>query len=365
MPKEAGFGLNVFIEEDNFNKKFNQDRNYTGGGAISLTGAFTSSNWFIASFFRKKLDGVFKINSIANHYFSAAHCLVSNSFSFGTTVFTPEDLAQTAPVKGDRPYSSLTFLSSKQVRVWADEQHGNDRIAITTELVIGSIGTDVGDSLQTWIHRSIIKNNPGNAGNRPIPQGWKNQISNGGEPTAMYRLSIQQKLGEVFWIRNKNIKALELSSLYECQLGYYTNAAVGLTLRAGFFKANFWQNNSNFGNSINQFRLNTNHGIAPNTLEKVPGKNNVELYAFVSVRSRLIGYNALLQGQFKKSVYTLGTGEMNHLVNEFEIGIAARIWRFTGIYEPVAGRTSELNTAYSRTHIWGAFNIAYNCPIKL
>jgi len=50
---QVPFGISIFIEEDSINKKFNYDRNYKGGGAISIVGPFTESNWFVAPIFRR------------------------------------------------------------------------------------------------------------------------------------------------------------------------------------------------------------------------------------------------------------------------------------------------------------------------
>lgn len=380
--KQMRGGFNIFLEEDYFNPKFNEDRNYTGGGAINLTGKFSESKWFVIPLFRKKIDNLLRIERIFyDTENNTKYNLVSNSFSFGTSLFTPENIAITSPVVGDRPYASLTFISSKQTKIWGDYYHKNDNLAISTELNLGVLGTKIGDSVQTWIHRYYIKNKP-SLNNRPLPKGWDNQISNGGEFTGMYRLTIQNKLGEVFWCKLKNIKAIQFSSLYECQLGYYTNLCLGLSLKVGMFKTNFWQTNSNFGNSFNQYEINNTHnsnssksGINKINFEQIITKkehsllkiifNNVELYGFASGRSRLVGYNALLQGQFNKSVYTLNSNEINRMVNEFEIGVNLTIWRISLIFEPIVGRTSELNTNYSRTHIWGMGYFSFSLPLEI
>jgi hypothetical protein len=162
-------------------------------------------------------------------------------------------------------------------------------------------------------------------------------------------------------------------------------------LRVGFFQTPFWQNNANFGNSTNKFtgvNMRAAHamhapvtdtesvsagdidaGISDNNTG-IPHKHgyyththptfkdifsNFDIYGFAGGRSRLVGYNVMLQGQYNYSAYTMDARDMNRIVHEFELGLAVRVWHITFIYEPIAGRTSEIkDPCYSRTHIWGA-----------
>lgn len=347
------FSLTGFVEEDSFNDRYNKDQNYTGGGAISLTGDFTESNCLIVPFLRKEVDKLTGVNLLLLKIKGRNPNIIGNSFSFGTSVFTPQNIGTPKVVIGDRPYASLVFVSSKKMRIWQDLANGQDELVVYTELNVGLIGSDLGDTLQTKIHRNKIKNNPNNPHNRPIPQGWSNQISYGGEMTSMYKLAFIKPVTEINWFSSQ-YKFLQISSNSELNLGYYTNIATGFAIRLGLFNSRIWQNNSNFGGSFNQ---NPSIRSSSNFFYK-----NFEIYGFASGRTRLIAYNALLEGQFRKSEYTMRSSEINHLVSEFELGLAVRIWKISFIYEPLAGRTTEINTQLSRTHIWGAYYFSIGFP---
>lgn len=350
LQSKAQCGFSIFVEEDNFNKKFDKDQNYTGGGAITLFGDYTKNDLFLSSFFLRNIDTLIDATRIGGR--SPDYLL--HTFAFGTSIFTPQKLDTIDPMKDDRPYSNLTFISSRKTRVYKNTR-AEDYKSVSTEFNIGIIGSNLGNYLQTYIHDHHIRKDPTNPRNRPIPLGWRNQISDGGEPTLMYKILVQNR-----WLENNvlNYHWLQLSSMAEGTLGYYTSLAAGLSLRVGLFHTQFWQNNSNFGNSVNSL---TSSFLSNNSQSWV--QRNCEIYAFASNRVRFMAHNVLLRGQFKSSKHTLRADQVKYLIDEFEVGIAARVWWLNFTWEPIAGRTTEINTPLSRTHIWAAFNFALLIPI--
>ncbi len=366
-PIKAPGGFSIYGEEDSFNSKWNKDRNYTGGFALTFTGPRTGSPWLVVPFARRNIDCFLHLEKAFTKVQGEDPYLKCSSFAIGTSVFTPFDLGKAAVIHGDRPYASLVFASSRLTRVWQDAAVGEDELALSTELTIGALGLPVGDSMQTWIHRYKINKNPTDTSNRVIPLGWANQISNGGEMTALYRIDVQSRLGTFYWKRkfwepkagrlDHTYKILELGAETGLNIGYYTNVSAGLSMKLGLFNCSFWQNRTNFGSSSQQI-------VGSSEVDRREDVfRNFEIYLVGSTRARLVGYNALLQGQTRSTAYRMKPDEITRMVYEFEYGVALRLWWVNIIYEPYAGRTSELNTLYARKHIWGAIQISINAPI--
>jgi hypothetical protein len=83
-----------------------------------------------------------------------------------------------------------------------------------------------------------------------------------------------------------------------------------------------------------------------------------EFFMFAGVRPRLNVYNALLQGQFRDSVHTVG---IKHATLEWDLGAAAFIppLRTQVSWNVLAGRTSEFKGGTPRTHTWGSIVVMY------
>ncbi|HET6990044.1 MAG TPA: lipid A-modifier LpxR family protein, partial [Bacteroidia bacterium] len=247
------------------------------------------------------------------------------------------------------PYSALVFGTSRLTSAINDADPDFwKKYAIASELTVGIIGTDAGKEFQTYIHR-----NHWLGSTRPIPLGWKTQISNGGEPTLMYKVKYMKPLYEAHWKKVPTNNMIQVIGSAEGSAGYYTNAAIGLNIRAGYFKTAYWHDSPDFGSSANQV------AVEPKWF-----RDQCEGYFFASGRIRAVGYNALLQGQFKQSAHTFAPSQINNFIYEFETGFSVKLGGVTFIYEFIAGRTAEFNTDLSRTHIWGAASLSYQRPEK-
>lgn len=251
---------------------------------------------------------------------------VVRSFSLGSVNYTPDDLSDPNPIHNDRPYASILYLSNKRVRA-------NSQSALGVELQVGFLGLSIGESVQSAVHhayRSVAGTD------EPVePKGWKHQISNGGEPTLRIRLTNSQRLAHASW--------WDLAATGTLSLGYQSNISAGLSGRIGKLASSFW---SLPFDPINRGNL------LPNKI----GRGN-ELYFWGAYRLRLVGYDALLQGQFRDSTVTFTGDEIERVIHEGAVGVAWGIdeWQLSF---SINGKTPELqNIASQRNHYWGGINL--------
>lgn len=334
-------GFYLLFDQDVFAPAYNEDRNYTMGLNIGVFGPFADKNAFGLPFLRKKVDHFFG--------FDAIHCrndiLTQASLSLYSSAFTPLDIANPNPIPGDRPYASVLMLGSGYISV-----NEPARYALLTEFNIGALGLNLGKAVQSYIHEHHWAGST-----RPIPMGWHNQISNGGEPTMLYRLLLRRLIHEHNWpkpFRDQTMHRFQLNATAEGMVGYYTNAAIGMEARAGLFSNPFWDMYSGSSTGMNQ---------APPPGQKMPF---FECWTYGALRMRVVGYNALLQGQFRKTDYRMTAAQINRLIGEYEMGLGVRIWRIQLLWGIIAGRSPEYSGDYSRPHIWGSAMVRANWPIQ-
>ena len=97
----------------------------------------------------------------------------------GRPVFPrPRGLAFGFSVRPTVISSSLFFLNSTEQSIIP-----TCKLSIKSGLTIGFLGLGVAESVQRGIHSSLGSQKP---------EGWRDQISDGGEPTAKYSLSFQK-----------------------------------------------------------------------------------------------------------------------------------------------------------------------------
>jgi len=248
---------------------------------------------------------------------------IRRSYMIGAVNFTPENLAVSEPQYDDRPYSSVLFLANK--RVYADQGR-----AVGIEAQLGLLGTSLAREVQTTIHQAWREST---GDDEPVdPQGWDNQISAGGEPTARLRFAYARRMNDLS-LANR----FDLAWTGDVSLGYQTNASLGLSARAGLLRSPFW--------TIPYDPINRGNFL--------PSFSGPELYVWGAVRSRLVGYDALLQGQFRDSDVTFSSSDMNRLVHDAGIGITGSLY---GAKLTLSAnlKTAELNRGKAdRTHWWG------------
>lgn len=334
-------GAAFFLEEDAFDIARQSDQNYTGGGALQLSGS--AFKWATIP-----LEGIDRFTGLQGRLDALdqedGRTYRGYSLALGLTVFTPKELRAFDPIPEDRPYSALDFLTAS--RTSAFERLG---WAITTELTVAVLGLDQGHQLQKLIH-DRIRAAHGCQDEDPDcvphdPKGWANQISSGGEPTLRYGLLLEHRMVDA---RAADWARFDFKGVGRLDLGYYTGASVGFAFRAGLFHTPFWAYSTAPINGTNQ--------AVPSVAsppEALGSSGQPELYLFGALRGRAVAYNVLLRGQFRESVVRLNDTEELPLLYEFEVGATAS-WKGWGItYMPFAGRSPEFKAGLPlRHHIW-------------
>lgn len=308
-----GSGIGIYIDQDLLVPFTNEDRDYTMGIAIE--------------FFWAKEEGLYPLDGMVKKVGEWLGIKESGndivySFMLGTLAYTPDDLSDPQPIYDDRPYSSLIYLSNKRVR--ADEKN-----ALAAEVLVGLLGTNISRDAQSAFHKFYREV----AGTKePVePRGWSHQISDGTEITMRLRLTNSRLL-------YSSPGSFDISSTAGLSLGFQTNANFGLAFRLGNIQSRFWS-------------LPFDPVTRGNFLPSAPNK---EWYFWTAARAHLVGYDALLQGQFKPSEVKYSADEIERLVYDGAIGLT---FGFEGSQLTISAnaKTSDLKNT-SRKQVWGSIN---------
>ena len=331
-------GLHIHVEQDLFVRPFGlgQDQNYTMGVGIQATG----------SKFRHVGYPLHLVDQFVTSILPPIRLtpkdreLPYHSLMLVGSAFTPDSLLATEPVERDRPYASLLGLVFSRTWVEKKTDSASDEVdhAISTELGIGFLGLDVSQFIQTWIHDQLGADKP---------SGWNYQISDGGELTGFYHVSSRRRLTP--YVHRDTQKHFGASLDVDLWLGYYTNASLGTTVRLGSFYSRFFE-----------FASAPIMGFTQAQESSVP--DGSDLFVFSTVRGRWVLYNALLQGGFRESAYTLSSSEISRAILELELGIHCSInvgdnHSLYATWVALAGRSPEFDTVLSRWHWWGSIQV--------
>jgi hypothetical protein len=254
-------------------------------------------------------------------------------------VYTPDVIQSAAVQTDDRPYASLVAVTVSRTSVGGPAL---DR-AWWSQLSIGMLGLEAPGDLQKLTHRTR-RWMTGKA--VPVdPLGWANQISAGGEPTALYRVGYQRQLAGDGGIGRR--KHWQIVGDVEGAVGYHTTAAGSLSTRLGAFTTEFWQSPRGIGSAA----------VAPPGTGE-PGLRRWDLFGFAVLRPRVVFYDALLQGQFRDSVHTVTP---RRLVGEWEGGLGAAVpvngWQVQAVVQLAQGRTADYVGAKARNYTWGTVGL--------
>ena len=254
-----------------------------------------------------------------NRFFRVAEKGHSGGIEAGFYGFTPEDITQTAATHGDRPFSSLVYLSTSAVQLNAPRN-----TVVRSQLTYGILGLSLVGQVQTKTHEIL---------NGDTPNGWNHQISEGGEPTLRYSVSRQRLL-------NNNVTHTEWRQTQAISVGYITEASWGLSFRSGNLNSQWHTFNPELAS------------YAESSANIHKSCNEWFFWGGVSVKAR--AYNVFLQGQFKNSAVTYGSNELNHIIIEGWLGFTKAF--SNGYYASygLRGHTSEVKAgAGDRSVLWG------------
>jgi hypothetical protein len=294
----------------------NEDRDYTMGLFVRFNSCRKGSSWFSGHEAQHLLLDALSISDAQTQF--------KYNTVFESLTFTPDNLAAEDPVFEDRPYSSILQVTNNLVAF-----KNSARSATEASLSLGFLGLPVSEWAQLGIHQALRGIT---GGEEPVdPEGWDNQISNGGEPTAKLTLT---------WFYRQNLHANWVDIVYStgANIGYQTGVNLGVSARFGLLnKAKpVWQ---------------TDHAGGYLT-KRSPER---ELYAIFTNRVNFVGYNALLQGQFRSNPHELSTSEIERFVFENSLGIGWQNNKSDWLFS-CTRRTSEFDLDERRSHFFCGLN---------
>ncbi len=294
--------------ENDFFVPGGRDQDYTYGLTFSYSEGALDPGWLHAPLLW--LDGRLGIDE---------GIYTRSGYEGGLYGFTPEDITIAEPNPDDRPYASLIYVSASQERVGKGGRH-----VWRSQISYGLLGTELVGQVQEEFHRWIGNDEPA---------GWSNQISNGGEPTARYALSRLR-------LMSAPSDRFEWRQTQAVSVGYLTEASWALSFRAGKLNSSWYQ----FSPEL------ASYAEMSSRAQHVAGERF--FWGGVAVKAR--AYNVFLQGQFRDSVVTYDSGELNHFILEAWAGYTHSF--ANGYYASygVRGHSAEIKEgAASRNVVWG------------
>ncbi|MDW3652019.1 MAG: DUF2219 family protein [Bacteroidia bacterium] len=307
-------GISYFFDNDLLFITENEDRDYTLGMGVNFY--HSQENKSMAGAIHRHLDGILGWESLLLN--ASIH---TYSTSLELRLFTPDDLQASEPIRIDRPYASILTLGSSR-----NSQFIEKGLRIKSQFEIGLLGFFAAKQVQSAAHamvRSLRQRED------PYePQGWQNQISRGGEFTFRYSIGVEQKIGMLSWKSRKRqgVKHLESTLFSELSLGYRSYLGSGLKLKLGWI---------------------------PN---KASDKTGIYLHS--SLAGELVGYNALLQGQFRYSVHRLSYKSLNNWLYRASVGLCyqGKDWELD---YSLFLRNAEFAPTDHPIHYWGALKLSF------
>lgn len=243
-------------------------------------------------------------------------------------------LSDTAPLFDDRPYAGLLYVRTRRSSV-------RERSAWVSELTLGLLGTNIGKGVQTFVHRHVSHD--------VAPGGWHHQISDGMELTGKYRLAHRWAAFAGGCECSNDAHVLDVSTNAEGNLGYYTNIGGHGRVRLGLLRST-------------PLTIEV-HGSDPSLPRQArAGGWLKEAYVWGTWGGFLWGYNALLQGQFRKTDVALsfddGPARLRRFGRTWQAGATIRAGRVTATYN-VTWQSPVFDGPNSRTHSWGTVLIQF------
>jgi hypothetical protein len=318
-PEREVSGVRLHIDNDLFAAR-NLDRDYTGGLAITVSGASARDSLLSLDPVLRRIDGLFEGSEPA---------AVRHARQIGLIAFTPSDIITGEAQQTDRPYASLLFASNGRVRIDAD-----DRGAWTSTLTVGILGMHVSETLHDTVHKAVGSEEP---------QGYDHQISAGGEPTARYLLA-----------RHKLVYAdptghVDVKTTVSGSVGYLTETSAAISMRVGRFDTPWWTFSPELADYI----------AAPTPVESLGVQR--EVYFFAGARITARAYNAFLQGQFRHSDVRYTYSEMEPLVAQAWVGVMTQVFPNTELSYALHYQTAELKDGQAaRDAFWGGVQLAHS-----
>jgi len=328
--------VTFLMENDAWGRPTSSDRSYTMGVSVSKVNIATEENhnpWMNA------LEWV-------NQTLGLAAPVKANDpvgWLLASSNFTPRDITNPAPIPNDRPYASLLYGGPAY---WSVRGDGS---VLETELYAGLLGTGIGRSVQTWIHRQCCPDR--------LPQGWDNQIGKGGALTFLYHVRSIQPLPTGHETLGANVSL-------GWEVGYMTRLMAGASLAYGAELADR-RNVALMAFSNPTYVLRAFEASAP---KAGVGKGSS---FWIDLEVSAIGYNQLLQGAWAgENRVRIPHREIEPIVAKINAGLELTfLFRCIGLgyesgsrlYLTQSWRTRDLRHNDETKHYWGG--IVFTTPL--
>lgn len=255
----------------------------------------------------------------------------AHQMHFGFLLFNPEQRQATGPQFDDRPFANLLFVENSQIRAEPSNKH-----VYQSTLTFGVLGSRIGEAVQDGIHR---------IGNIRRANGYDYEISDGGEPTARYAASRETLLLSRF---SQNGNSFDLKYRVGADIGYITQASGTLAARWGRVSIPWWHFAPIRNNYLPQPIIhNKPHQSAGN-----------DFYVWGAVTAHARAYNVFLQGQFRDSVVTFSSNELEHLILDFSMGVSKSFGKAFDVDFSMHFQSKEIEQGIGARDIrWGSLSI--------
>ncbi len=307
----SGWQLSV---DNNLLERKVKDLDYSSGVALTVSGSRAQSGWLNIDPVRSWIFDRFPINSKTDT------SIKKHSVQYAFVMFTPEDITATQPILDDRPFASLFYINNTELTVQASQNR-----AYRSSLSLGLLGLSITRNIQRTLHETIKSDEV---------NGWDNQISAGGEPTAMLTLSVQQNRSDA--------KKFQISTHLEANAGYSTDINAGLNWRWGKLNTPWW--------SFNPSHYEYMASAAPNVSGVVGSKPEFYIFAGANIKYRF--YSSLLQGQFRDSVHTFERSQIEQTLASATVGVSREFGDNIRGSLFIRGATPEIKGPYARNLWW-------------
>lgn len=301
-----------------------KDQDYTGGFAVTLSGRRAREYRWSPDRLRAATDRRVGLQS----FFADEPHVSVHALEWGAALFTPNDIKASAINRDDRPYASLFFINSTEQNIYPEK-----RLSVKSGLTLGVLGLDFAEDLQSKLHSAL-----GNT----APKGWGNQISRGGEPTAKYSINVQKA---AYQQEYSNGLAQEVNWTGKVDLGFITGAGAGFNWRFGRLNTPWWTFNPH---QSEYFNLGANVASGQDTKTRVK-----ERYVYAGATLNVNAYNALVQGQFRRSAHEIDRTDVNAASAEVWGGISVDVWNNLRADFFLRSRTRDLDIADAKALSWG------------
>jgi hypothetical protein len=319
----------VYMEVDNDLFAFtNKDMNYTGGGRVEITTDYLKMRILPFANGEKVLSyqGIFIGFKAYTPYIR------------DTSIFNTPDSYDI----DDRPFASYTYFGRSKYRI-----HSRGHIRMRSDFTLGVIGGDVGNVIQSIIHRdqfvSSLK-----------PYGWDSQIAEGGRFAwnidHYLELMLYSGSGDIFNLKRAKSSLLNFPINFDMHIG---NELTALGAGIGFSTLSFRERSGK---------------------EDIKLQNSKKIRFLVSVNGgyRYVIHNSMLEGigifdTFQddddplapKDVYRLEANEVVRHLFLADLFIGFRTMKTT-IYWKLTMNTKEYNKPKAKDfYQWGRFGVNF------